>query len=111
MSVAIVAERRGLDNRCINRLTVLGSKEQVQRFLKSKWERRLRARYCEWMENLPRRVVCLFETDEPPLASLRKISWRRRHLALLLDYEIERVRIKGLAKVQAGRIAHCELEY
>ena len=45
-----------MDNRCINRLTVLGSKEQVQRFLKSKWDQRLSARYCEWMENFPGRV-------------------------------------------------------
>ena len=100
-----------MDNRCINRLTVLGSKEHVQRFLKSKWERRLSARYCEWMENFPRRVVCLFETDEPPLASLRKISRRRPHLVLLLDYEIERLRIKGLAKANKGKISTCQFEY
>jgi hypothetical protein len=100
-----------MDNRCINRLTVLGSEEQVQRFLKSKWDQRLSARYCEWLENFPRRVVCFFETDEPPMESLRKISRRRPELVLILDYEVESQRIKGLAKAQAGRIAHCELEY
>lgn len=100
-----------MDNRCINRLTVLGSKEQVQRFLKSNWDQHLHAQYCEWMENLPRRVVCLFETDEPPLASLRKISRRRPHLILLLDYEIERQRIKGFAGVKAGQTMHCQFEY
>ena len=100
-----------MDNRCNNRLTVLGSKEQVQRFLKSKWDQRLRARYCEWLENFPRRVVCLFETDGPPLELLRRLSRHEPQLTLMLDYEVEQRGIKGLAKAQAGRIAHCELEY
>jgi hypothetical protein len=41
---------------------------QVHRFLKSRWDRRLSARYCEWLENFPRRVVCSYETDEPPFS-------------------------------------------
>ena len=100
-----------MDNRCINRLTVLGSKEQVQGFLKSKWGVRLRARYCEWMENFPRRVVCLFETDEPPLARLSGLSQRWPRLTLLMDYEAERQRIKGLAKANKGKISTCQFEY
>jgi hypothetical protein len=96
---------------CNNRLTVLGAKEQVQRFLSSKWDRRLGARYGEWIENFPRRVVCLFETDEPPLASLRRLSRRHPQLILLLDWEVERERIKGLVKAQAGSITHCQFEY
>ena len=100
-----------MDNRCINRMTVLGSKEQVQRFLKSKWERRLHARYCEWIENFPCRVVCLFETDDPPLESLSKLSRGWPQLTLMVDYEIERQRIKGLAKTQEGQTSHCEFGY
>ena len=96
---------------CNNRLTVLGAKEQVQRFFKSKWDRGLHARYGEWMENFPRRVVCLFETDEPPLESLRRLSGRFPQLSLLLDWEVEGERIKGLVKAQAGSIAHCQFEY
>ena len=90
---------------------MLGSKEQVQRFLKSKWDRRLHARYGEWMENFPRRVVCLFETNEPPVESLRRLSRRHTQLILLLDYEVETERIKGLATAQRGRISHLQFEY
>ena len=46
--------------RTSNRLTVLGSKHQVQRFINSKWDRRLSTRYGEWIENSAGRFVCSF---------------------------------------------------
>jgi hypothetical protein len=100
-----------MDKRCSNRLTVLGSKEKIQGFLKSRWDRRLRARYCEWMENFPRRVVCLYETDEPPLEPLRKLSRRWPQLVFLLDWEWEDRRFKGLVNAKAGLLHSLQTEY
>jgi len=100
-----------MEKRCLNRLTVIGSNEAVQRFFRSDWQRRFHGRHFELLETLPRRFGCLFETDEPPMESIRRLSRRRPELVLILDYEVESQRIKGLAKAQAGRIAHCELEY
>ena len=94
-----------------NRLTVVGPKADVGQSLKSKWYRRLGARHGEMMENLRRRYVSIFETDEPPLEPLRKLSRRWPRLVFLLDYEIESKRIKGILKAQTGRIASCQLEY
>lgn len=63
------------------------------------------------MENFPCRHVSIFETDEPPLEPLRKLSRRWPALVFLLDYEIEFERTKGLLRAQAGRIASCHFEY
>ncbi len=100
-----------MDNHCNNRLTVIGSKQAVPRFLRSGWERRLRGRYFEWMENLPRRVVCLFETDEPPLESLRRLSRRWPQLVFLLDWEWEDRHFKGLVNAEAGLLHSSQTEY
>ncbi len=90
---------------------MLGAKADLQRFLKTKWDRRLHARHGEWMENSPRRFVCQFEADEPPLEHLRKHSGRWTSLVFLLDYEVEAERVKGLAKASAGRVEHWETAY
>ena len=100
-----------MEKRCLNRLTVIGSKEAVQLFFRSEWGRRLHGRHFELLETLPRRFGCLFETDEPPLEAIRRLSRRRPELVLILDYEVERQRIKGLAKARRGRISHCQFEY
>ena len=100
-----------MEKRCLNRLTVLGSKEAIQRFFRSSWEKPLGGRYFELMENLPRRFLCLFETDKPPLEPLKRVSLRRPELVLLLDYEVEGHRIKGLVKAQGGCIAQCQFDY
>lgn len=94
-----------------NRLTVVGSEEELARFLKSQWDRSLGGRHGEMMENSPRRYVSVFETDEPPVEPLRKLSGRWRGLVFLLDYEIEAERTRGLVNAQAGRIASCQFEY
>lgn len=100
-----------MEKRCINWLTVLGPKEAVQRFLGSGWKKRLCGRYFELLETMPRRFGSLFETDEPPLEPIRRLSRRRPELVLILDYEVERQRIKGLVKAQAGLVATCQFDY
>ncbi len=96
---------------CSNRLTVLGPQAELQRFLGSKWERRLHPRHGEWMENSPGRFVCLFDTDEPCLEGLRRLSGRWPNLVFLLDYEIDSERMRGLAKAEAGRLEHWSTTY
>ncbi len=96
---------------CNNRLTVLGSKRQVQRFVNTNWERRLHGRHGELMENSAGRFVCVFDTDEPPVAALRPLSWRLPELCLFLDYEIEAQRLKGLARAQRGQMHQCQFSY
>lgn len=98
-------------SRCENRLTVLGAKWHVQRFQNSAWERHLRARYLEALQFSPRRFVVLFETDPHDLKRLQSLSRRWPGLVLLLDFEVTRRRIKGLAKARAGELEHCEIGY
>jgi hypothetical protein len=93
------------------RLMVIGAKAQVRQFQDSGWGKGLGARHGEWLENSPSRFVCEFETDAPPLDPLRILSRHWPGLILLLDYEEEEKRIKGLAKAAAGQIAHCQFEY
>jgi len=83
----------------------------VQRFLKSNWDQRLQARHGELLENSPGRFVCLFETDEPPLKSLRGLSRRFPRLILLVDHESQTERVTGLAKIQDGEVQHFEISY
>ena len=93
-----------------NRLTVVGPKLPLRRFLKSNWDRPLAARHTEWLENSPRRHIAIFETDRPPLKALARLSQQWSNLVLLLDFEVEKSRIKGLAKVHAGQES-CQFEY
>ena len=94
-----------------NRLTVLGSKRNVQSFRNGGWERPLRAQYCELIENSPKKFSCQFVTESPPLESLRKLSGRWAGLIFLLDYETEARRTKGLAKARAGLLEHHQIRY
>ena len=63
------------------------------------------------MENFPRLVVCLFETDEPVLEPLRRLSRHWPQLILRVGYEVEQQRIKGLAKLQDGKLQYCQISY
>jgi hypothetical protein len=100
-----------MSNPWSNRLTVIGSKRQVQRFRKSNWNTSLCARHCELLENSPTRFACEFKTERLLPESLRKLSRRWPRLTLLLDFESETKRIKGLAKAKAGELEHCEINY
>ena len=97
--------------RCECRLTVVGSKRDVQRFQNSAWEKSLRARYYDPLQLSPCRFVGQFETDGHDLKRLQRLSRSHPGLVLLLDYEMFPARIKGLAKAVAGELEHCEIGY
>ena len=97
--------------RCECRLTVIGAKLEVQRFQNSRWKKILRVRFLEPLEFSPRRFVCQFETQGVELQRLQRLSRRWPGLVLLLDFEIARDRIKGIAKARAGGLEHCEISY
>jgi hypothetical protein len=94
-----------------NRLTVLGSKTQVQRFQKSHWDRHLAARHGELLEDSPGRFACQFETESTSLERLRRLSRRWPNLVLLLIFESEEKRIMGLVKAKAGKLEHWQTSY
>ena len=101
-------------SRCECRLTVIGSKRDVQRFQASAWEKSLRLRYPDPLELSPCRFVCQFETDNQDghdLKRLQRLSRSHPGLVLLLDFEAFPARIKGLAKARAGALEHCEIGY
>ena len=96
---------------CHNRLTVLGSKAQVQRLQEGNWDRSLRARHSELLENSPKRFACQLETECPPLESLGRLSRRWPRLVFVLNYEVEADRIMGLVKAEAGQLEHYKISY
>ena len=94
------------------RLTVIGSPRDVKSFQNSAWAKILRLRYPEPLEFSPGRFVCQFETIKAPhWPRLCRLSRRWPGLVLLLDFEVAGQRIKGLAKVRAGELEHCEIGY
>ena len=98
--------------RCKCRLTIVGSPHRVRTMTDSSgWVRTLKARHVVWMELSVGRYVAEFDTDEPRLQSLRKLSDRHAGVLLLLDYEHEGRRIRGLAKATANQVEHCEFSY
>ena len=96
-------------SRCECRLTVIGSQRDVRRFQASAWEKILRLRYPEPLEFSPCRFVCRFETAGSDLKRLQHLSRSHPGLVLLLDFELAKLRIKGLAKARAGALEHCEI--
>jgi hypothetical protein len=96
-------------NHCDNRLTVIGTKRDVRRFQAGDWHQMLRARHSDPLEFSPCRFVCQFETTNHDLKRLQLLSRRWPGLVLLLDFEIVRGRIKGLAKAKGGELEHCEI--
>ena len=100
-----------MPNRCDNRLTVIGAKPEIRRFQNSSLQKILHARYPEPLEFSPCRFVCQFETADHDLQWLQHLSRRWPGLVFLLDFEITRQRINGLAKARAGELEHCEIGY
>jgi hypothetical protein len=93
-------------------LALIGSERTVISCAESSgWKRTLGADHIDWLQLSPGRHVCQFETKEPPVTQLQKLSRRWPTLTFLLDYENERNRIKGLAKAKAGEVEHCEIGY
>jgi hypothetical protein len=94
------------------RLTLVDFKGTASVFARNpRWLKTLGACHIEWLELSAERHVCQFETERPPVAQLRKVSHYGARLTLLLDYEDERHRIKGVAKAKAGQVEHCEIGY
>ena len=94
------------------RLTLVGSKRTVASFAASSgWIKTLGARHIDWLQLCPGRHVCQFETECPPVGPLRRVSRTWSRLTLLLDYEEETGRTKGLAKAKDGQVEHCEIGY
>ena len=91
------------------RLTVLGSRADIARFQRSPWSRRLAVRYLEPLEFGPRRYVGQFTMDRIDLPSWQRLACRWPQLVFLLDYDGHRT--KGVAKVHAETLEHCELGY
>ena len=100
-----------MDNCWQCRLTVVGAKAQVERFQKSNWSRHLKVRHVELLENSPGRIAWQFDSTGSLLEPLRRLSRRWPKLVFLLDQEEEGQRKKGLAKAQAGQMAHCQFDY
>jgi len=98
-----------MGNRCEQRLTVIGGKHEIRRFQRSHWERALRVRHLDPVLLCPCRFVCQFETDDPGLERLQRLSRRWPGLILLLDYEVPH--LKGLVKAKAGQLEHQEIRY
>jgi hypothetical protein len=97
---------------CNNRLIVIGPAKGIQQFdgrvsLKSK----LRARFIEILELSDSRQAWEFETDDPPILALNRLSERWHFLTFLLDYEVEAKRVKGLVKAKAGKLTRYRITY
>jgi hypothetical protein len=87
-----------------DRLLVVGPPAELKRFDSSNWSRQAGARYIDVLEFSKRRWMHQFETDEPPLDWLKRVSKRCPTLVFLLDYDDEDRGIKGLAKAYQGRL-------
>jgi len=96
---------------CMNRLTVLGSRNKVTRFVHWDWESPMGAQFLEPEELMATRRTWTFQSIAPPLDGLGKISARWSTLTFLLDYEWENKRVKGIAKARAGKLDTYQVGY
>ena len=93
------------------RLTVVGPKQQVEALRESDWAEKLGARHGELLECSPRRFSWQFEADAPVMGCLSALSRRWPKLVFLIGYEIEALRVMGLAKAKAGLVQCHEITY
>ena len=94
-----------------NRLIVLGSKRDVASFQESNWDRRLRTRYREMLEQSKGRYASQFTTEIPPIKVLTKLSRQWPRLTFLISYESGRTRVIGIVKAKAGELEEYEIKY
>ena len=71
----------------------------------------MRARYYDPLELARCRFAGQFETVGHDLKRLQRLSRSHPGLVLLLDFELAKPRVKGLAKAKAGELEHCEISY
>jgi hypothetical protein len=96
---------------CAHRLLIVGPARTLQRFARSKWDAQAHAQHIDILECSETRLSFQFESGGPPLAYLRKASGQWRSLTFLLDYEIEKTCLKGLAKARRGELETCLMSY
>lgn len=93
------------------RLTVIGDERTLRRLEDSKWQPILRARHVELYEFSAVRRVWWFQTERLSIAGLKRLLTDWPRLTLLLDYEDQTNRLKGLLKAAAGKVDRCEFNY
>jgi hypothetical protein len=107
-----VVMNRKTTSYCTNRLTVVGPATELSAFDENiSLEAELGARHADILENSASRLAWQFETDTPPLEPMKRLSSRHPLLTLLLDYDQQDARIKGLAKARKGRLSHHQVSY
>ena len=88
---------------CANRLTVVGRTKDIARF-KTKYE----PDYLGFalLETSRTRIAWQFETSQPPISEIIQLSTLWPSLVILLDYDRESRRRKGLVRAKAGETQH-----
>lgn len=94
-----------------SRLMVVGPKRTVKQFQQNRWARTLKVSHVEELEWSNGMFICLFETSHAPVEKLRVLSLQWQRLTFLLDYHVNGERLKGLARVKAGRVDECQFHY
>ena len=97
--------------RWINQLRVFAPKNELAKFRRSSWEKKMHGRFWELQENMRTRFGCQFETESTPLQSLEVLSRRWRRLVYVWSWENETKRRMGLAKIKVGRVEQFEVRY
>ena len=94
------------------RLTVIGPQESLERFNRSNWEQRLKAKHIDVWEHSKTRRVWWFQTvSSLQHRDLAYLSLRSPNLVFLLDYEDQRERVKGLIRARRGNIDQCQFSF
>ena len=96
---------------CHNRLLLVGPARELKRFERSDWESQARARYLDVLECSATRLSFQFETTTVPTRYLTNASRNWPKLTFLIDYEIEELGLKGLAKAHRGALETCAVHY
>jgi hypothetical protein len=94
-----------------NQLTVLGPAAPLKQFLKTEFQKRLQARFFDWIEDSKGRFICQFDTDTLAASRLQRVSREEPKLTFLLHYEDEEARHIGAAKSKSGKLEHHQIAY
>ena len=97
---------------CINRLTVTGSGKDLKRWeAGGDWIQAAGGKYSELLEHSARRQAWQFETAAPPLEYFKHLSTQWPRLIFIVEYDEQGRRVKGLAKMKAGKLEHYCVRY
>ncbi len=88
---------------CSNRLTVVGPVIELKAFDENvSLESELGARHADLLQLSATRLAWQFESDTPPLESMKHLSASHPRLCLLLDYDQSEQRIKDWPRPRVG---------